>query len=85
MKTAMDKWISVKEIICFFKDHDADETGNCDRCDKDYNYWIETLPARLYHCRRKLSEWIFSRCITCDKPDRFCGKEIGNHDNCLPF
>ena len=74
-----------KEWICLFKGHHSDDLGYCDRCEKDYNDWIESLPTIIYWRKKYYIEWIFRRCDTCGKVDKFMGKYVGNHDKCLPF
>lgn len=57
--------------------------------------WILYRPQRtsisvrwINHLRRMASAvrwWAWHRCIDCDRLDRFCGHDTGDHDDCLPL
>ena len=84
-----------KELICFFKGHCDDDTnpelpyGYCPRCEKDYNEWEQPLLQRWYSFRYKVIWWcrehIYWKCQECNKAKSILGKDVNNHDECLPF
>lgn len=78
-----------QELICYFRDHRADDWGYCDRCEKDYNYWHDTLPAKwrgvVWRMEHFIHKWIFGKCFICGKTDRLLGFDVGKHDDCYPF